>query len=135
MDKGDAASVNAGRPSHLPGCVSTGGRTGRRTSSSLRWCAADQGRPVRERSWASAAAPAPPDPSTTVAPPDPSTTVAPPDPGTTVGPPAPGPAGPHPDQTPPPIPADQSSPVDRVSNVAATAASPAHRAARPTTPR
>src|SRR6201996_4636996 len=36
MDKGDAASVNAGRPSRLPGCVSTGERAGRRKSSSLR---------------------------------------------------------------------------------------------------
>lgn len=66
MDKGDAASVNPGRTSHLPGCVSTGGSAGRRKSSSLRWCAADQGRPVRERerserSWAGAARLAQPD--------------------------------------------------------------------------
>ena len=42
--------MNPGRTSHLPGCVSTCGSAGRRKSSSLRWCAADQGRPVRERS-------------------------------------------------------------------------------------
>ena len=57
IDKGDAASVNPNRTSHLPGCVSEGGSAGRRNPSSVRWCTADQGRAVRERSWASAATP------------------------------------------------------------------------------
>jgi hypothetical protein len=50
--------VNPGRTSHFPGCVSTGGRAGRRKAASLRWCAAGPGRPVRagrERRWAGAA--------------------------------------------------------------------------------
>ena len=61
MDKGDAASVNPSRASRLPGCVSTGESAGRRRPSPVRWCAAGQGRPGRERSWASAATPAQPD--------------------------------------------------------------------------